>query len=341
MVKIAKIYLRILIAAVCLWQVPYFYNFMTAEQESVPFTLYSSLAKDFVSRGIVEGKTLFWRSDGEPVGRDEYDSLLPEYFARQLASDDRLPDSILSKPVNLKYLTDENISFKIKPEYVYGPKIPLYQLLESEPGRVDFEPSPDVFRITDKRIEFINKRSNQINKEKTAKFTIAFKTADFEFPALNIAGNPSVKKKYDNGYLISDSKGRLYNFKMVKGRPYIRRIDLPLGVTPEHCFVTEFSGRHHLGMFFDRKDCLYVITSDDYRILKVGIPPVDLHDSEVFIMGSVFTWTIRVKNEDSTCWYAVDSRSYKLLKKHIEKNENKAVRGLSFEKNGWIDLGWR
>lgn len=341
MVKTAKIFLWFLIAVVCLWQLPYIWNFLSAKQQTTPFVLYSSVAGDFTIRRSVDNNSSWALVTGEKLTRHEYDSLLPEYFAKQLASENRLPDTILSKPVSLKFLTDENISFRIKPEALFGPSIPLYQMLEGASGRVDLEMPPDVFRITDSKMEFINKDDNKVNEDKSTLFTEALKNADFAFPAAEVAGNPTVKKKYDNGFLIVDSKERLFNLKMVKGNPVLKRISVPLGITPKHCLVTEFNGKHRLGLFFDTKNCLYVIALPDNRVLKVEIPPVDLLEEEMTVMGNAFTWTIRIKNDEKITWYAVDSQDFKLLKTYTETSGESYLKGLSFEKNGWIDLGWR
>lgn len=341
MVKTAKIFLWFLIAVVCLWQLPYIWNFLSAKQQTTPFVLYSSVAGDFTIRRSVDNNASWALTTGEKLTRKEYDSLLPEYFAKQLASENRLPDTILSKPVSLKFLTDENISFRIKPEAIFGPSIPLYQMLESASERVDLEMPPDVFRITDSKIEFINKDDNKINEDKSREFTTALNSAEFAFPAVEVAGNPTVKKKYDNGFLIVDSKGRLFNLRMVKGKPYVKRIALPLGITPVNCLVTEFNGQHSLGLFFDTKNCLYVIALPDYKILKVEIPPIDLLEEEVTVIGNAFTWTFRIKNDDKITWYAVDSENFKQLKTYSESSGESYAKGLSFEKNGWIDLGWR
>lgn len=47
---------------------------------------------------------------------------------------------------------------------------------------------------------------------------------NFRFPAIEIVGNPTVKKEYDEGYLLLDADRRLFHLKQVKGRPYVRAI---------------------------------------------------------------------------------------------------------------------
>ncbi len=341
MVKFAKIYLWILVAAVCLWQLPSWWNFLTADASSTPFVLYSALADDFVIKKTVDGKSVCELSDGSRIARKEYDSLLPDYFCRQLASENRLPDTILGRAVSLKYLNDENLSMRIKPEQIFGPQIPLYQLMESQSGRVDLEMPDDVFRMTETGIEFVRKIDNTIDEEKSQMFTQAFDSAYFNFPALEIASNLSEKKKYDNGFLLVDARNRIFNMKMAKGKPVIEKIELPHGIVPRHCFVTEFAGRHTLGLFFDKDNYLYAITLPAKETKKVDIPPLNLEDDEVLIMGNIFSWTIRVKNDKQIAWYAVDSQDFKLKKTYAVDQEDSSVKGLTFIKNDWVRLGWR
>ncbi|MBQ3689192.1 MAG: DUF4857 domain-containing protein [Bacteroidales bacterium] len=341
MKKTAQIYLYILIAIICLWHLPSFYNFLTAESETRPFILYSSVSKDFIIRKNEDNKTHCFNSKFEPCTREVYDSILPEYSAKQLAADNRLQDTILGRNVSLKLFTDENLTYRIKPEEVFGPYIHLYQLMESQSGRVELEMPPDVFRITDSGLEFISKKDNTTDKEKSEKFTNALKKADFKFPALEVAANPSERKKYDNGFLLTDAVGKFFHFKMVKGEPYVKQIELPVGVIPVHTFVTEFAGRHHLGFFFDAKGYSYVIELPENKIIKTGLPPVDLENEEFFVMGNIFSWTVRISGQKETTWYALDAKSYKLLDKFTLESKLKPLKGLSFKRNGWVELGWR
>lgn len=69
---------------------------------------------------------------------------------------------------------------------------------------------------------------------------------DFHFPAIEIVGNPTVKKEYDEGYLLLDADRRLFHLKQVKGRPYVRAIPLPEGLTLEHLYLTEFRNKRRL-----------------------------------------------------------------------------------------------
>ncbi len=47
---------------------------------------------------------------------------------------------------------------------------------------------------------------------------------DFHFPAIEIVGNPTVKKKeYDEGYLLLDADRRLFHLKQVKRTPLCPR----------------------------------------------------------------------------------------------------------------------
>lgn len=341
MIKLAKTYLIILIVAVCLWQLPWFINFLTVKADNRPFVLYSSVINDFAMRKNVDGKSIFYDLNGNEYTKEQFDRLLPEYYARQLAADNSLSDTLFGQAVSLKLLTDENLSMRIKPEMIFGPQYPLYQMLESLSGRVDLEMPEDVFRISDTKIEFINKADNTINYEKSKIFTDELKKHGFDFPVREVAANSSDHKKYDNGFLLTDNDGTLFNLKMEKGKPIIRKIDIPNNVIPEHCFVTEFPGKHSLGVFFDSENNFYVITLPYYKVIKTELPPVDLENDEILVMGNMFTWTIRVNNTKQSTWYAVDSKEFKLLKTYNLPMENRQLGGLSFLKHGWINPNWK
>lgn len=66
--------------------------------------------------------------------------------------------------------------------------------------------------------------NNTIDQEKSKVFTEVLKKKEFRFPAQYVAGNPSTRKEYDEGYLILDAEGKLFHMKQTQGRPYVRAI---------------------------------------------------------------------------------------------------------------------
>ena len=101
----------------------------------------------------------------------------------------------------------------------------LAPLFESAPERVGVSLPDDIFRIGKRGIEFIDCTTGEILPEKSARFALAMQAAGFEAPARDIYGIPSVIKRWDSGYFITDRNGRLFHLMMVKGAPYCRPIE--------------------------------------------------------------------------------------------------------------------
>lgn len=63
-----------------------------------------------------------------------------------------------------------------------------------------------------------------------------------------------------------------FHLKQVKGRPYVRAITLPEGLTLEHLYLTEFRNKKTLAFMTDVNNAFYVLQSRTYEVVKTGIP---------------------------------------------------------------------
>lgn len=114
--------------------------------------------------------------------------------------------------------------------------------------------------------------NNTIDQEKSKVFTEVLKKKEFRFPAQYVAGNPSTRKEYDEGYLILDAEGKLFHMKQTQGRPYVRAIPLPEGLNAKYLFITEFQDRKTLGYITDVNNNFYVLKNKTYEVIKTGLP---------------------------------------------------------------------
>ena len=233
--------------------------------------------------------------------------------------------------VTPRLLQSENFMFRSTPAEINKPRTGLYPLLESMSGRVDLEMPDDVFRITSSGIEFVVMATNRIDRGKSDRFTEAMTRKGFRFPALAVAGNPSTRKEYDEGYLLLDASWQLFHLKQVKGRPYVRAIDLPEGVQPEHLFVTEFPSRRTLGFLTDTENGFHVLSKPSYEIVRVGIPGWNPESESLTVIGNMFDWTVRVTGAGADRYYAVDARrEYRLIDSMVYGSERTPLPGLVF-----------
>lgn len=311
MTKFSKIILFVLITALSAWLLPWSYRFATARPDSYPFTLYSPIVHAFASLNYTDGKVEYKDTFGRTYSERQFDSILPTFYYRQLLSDGRLPATIEGIPVDGRSIQREYFIFRSNTTHINTVKTPLYPLLEAIPKRVDLEMPDDVFRITD-RIEFVEMATNRIREEKSGHFTRTLQEKGFVFPARIVAGNPTPRKDYDEGYLITDRNYRLFHVKKLRDRPYVRPVGIPAEVHPQHLYVTEYPGRHYLGFLTDDQNRFYVLESESYKLQQLPIPGFDPETEDMMIIGDAFYWTIRISGKQSERIYAVNPRNYNL-----------------------------
>lgn len=308
MKKISKTILILIVVILVAWLLPWLYDFMTYNPQRSPFTLYSSDLNEFVYATHSKGNELQRRDEsGNIYGEKEFDRVLPQFYVRQLVADERFPDSIAGVFVTPREVQQQNFVFRNIPSSLNAPSIPLYFLLESMSGRVDLEMPKDVFRTTDTGIEFIWQNTNKINQEKSARFTQAMLDKGFVFPAELIVNNPSTKKDYDEGSLIKDSEGKLFQLKMTVGRPFVKPIKLPRGLDIKYLYITEFRGRQTLGFISDTKNNFYAIRSGSCDVVRVDVPSFDPDREVITIFGNLLDWTVQVTSAQYETYYALDA----------------------------------
>lgn len=339
MKRIATILLYITVALLIIWQIPWWYNYLRADASREPFTIYSQLLGDFIITDHDEGTMTYRSGQGGQYSREEVDSLLPTFYYRQLLTDGRLPDTLYGEAVTPQLIQQGAVTFRCSPRTLAAPAVALYPLLESASRRVKLEMPEDLFRITGQAIEFVDMKSNQTDKAKSALYTKLFQEKGFAFPAQRIAGNATAQKEYDNGYLLIDQGGKLFHLKQMAGKPYLRAIDLPEGVEAAEAFVWELPSRRHIGLISTRDHQLYLIEREGYRPCRLGIPSWDPHREDLTIIGNdLDSYTLKVSTADATSYYALDATDYTLLNTLQVDHPERTIPGLHFTSrlDSWV-----
>lgn len=313
MVRFSKIFLAVTVVLILAWQLPWCYNFLTARSPSVPFTLYSGVAGDFISIGRMADDKNVTRTDreGHIYTQEETDSLLPFFYIRQLMTDERFPDSIQGVEVTPREVQTTNFTFRASASDINANRAELYPLLESMSGRVELTMPDDVFRITSNGIEFIDMKTNSVDAGKSRSFTQTMLNKGFCFPARRLSGNPTTRKEYDDGYLILDAEGKLFHLKQTRGRPYVRAIPLD-GVKACHVFVTELRSKKIHGLLTDEENRMYVIDAQ-YGIYPTGVEDYNPAEDNLTIIGNMMDWTVCVRNGKAAKYYALRADDYSLI----------------------------
>ena len=325
MTRFSKLFFGLLVVVLLLWQVPRAVNYLTAERETTPFTLYSEVLNDFALIRRGNGEIEYADRRGNRYEQRQFDSLLPLFYARQLVADGRFPDSIGGRAVPPREAQEATFLFRSTPPGGHTPTPGIRVPLGSMAGGDELEMPADAFRLTDDGIEFIDMAANRVEQQKSARFTEVMRRKGVRFPVTELSGNPTTRKEYDEGYVLLDADRRMFHLKMVQGRPYVRAIALPEGMRPEHLFITEFHNRRTLALLTDDRARLYAVCMPGYEVRRVGEVFYDPLRESISIIGTLLHWTVCVEGASAERCYAVaadglaqlDTISYPLSARHL------------------------
>ena len=149
MIKSIKTGIILLAALLLAWLLPWCYAFVFASPSWSPFTLYSCVTHGFASVDFDRENNVAGRDlQGNTYTQQQFDSILPTFYYRQLAAEGRFPSEIEGVAVESRDVERTNFMFRTSPGEINRRRPTVYQLLESMPDRIDLEPATDVFRIT-------------------------------------------------------------------------------------------------------------------------------------------------------------------------------------------------
>ncbi len=260
-----------------------------------PFVLYSCVDDDFfiLRTGT---PTTFEDNKGNKYTRDQYEQKLPMWNFQQLMVSGKMPDTIKGKAIDMHEIGRNRSFVRIKPEDLNCPKTKLLPLFESQSGRASLELPNDYFRITH-RIEFIDAETNKIQEAKSQLFTTALENYGFTFPAVKIEGMPTTRKSCDEGYLVVDAADQLFHLKMIKGKPYVKNIKLPEGLNFKHITCVDFKDRKYYAYLISVSNEIYILTQDDYKLIKFPVSGYNAENCELKIYGDLFNYNVTIDAE--------------------------------------------
>ena len=290
MVKLSRYFLVLVAIIVFCYSNPKLYWMAFAEPIRVPFVMYSCIENDFLIQ--YSDNEIKWKdTKGNQYTREEYEERLPLLYTRQLLISGTMYDTINGVAMDMHEINANRSTFRSRPKDLFTPEPGLYPLFESESGRANLEMPKDFFRIT-WRMEFIDAESNQVLEDKSQMFSAVLYNRGFLFPAKKISGLPTIRKSCDEGYLVTDSKDQLFHIKMVEGKPYVKKIDLPEGLVFKYIHCVDLKNKRYYAYLFSDKNELYILTQDDYLLKKLPVDGLLPEKEEVRIYGDLFNFNI-------------------------------------------------
>jgi hypothetical protein len=313
MIKFSRfilVFTGIIVASIAL---PSFYWTVFEKVPKSPVVYYSCVLDDFV---IVDGDKRV-DTKGNSYNSTEYNSILPLMFFRQLMTDGTMPDSIKGVKMEPSSIGRASGFFRYTPRYLNAPQPSLYPMIESASGKVNLTMPDDYFRI-DKRMEFIVAKTNKIDEEKSALFTLALTEKGFVFPAKIIAGLPTTRKSCDEGYFVTDANNSLFQVKMVKGQPVVTKIETPEKFDIVYIAAVDIRSKEYYCVVVTRNQGIYLVMDKVYDLQRLPVEGFDPETMTLKMGSDLFNKCITINGEN---WYkavAVNDM-YEIIDTHEEK----------------------
>lgn len=310
---------RILLIAVTIitlgYTLPSFYQTLFASRKYRPYLTYSIPLKTYFSMENQDGKPVFIDREGKVYTQHAYMDATPVSNFHYHLSNGTMPDSLMGVALQPQILQAENIFQYIRPDMLIAPSYGLYPLFESKPEFGLRFPS-DMFRI-DQQITFIDAKTNRVNEAKSRQYTDQLRAAGFSFPARVVAGIPSVMKRRDQGWFITDQNDDLFHLKMVQGEPFIKKIPDLSGLAIKHIVCNDFQSDEFYAILISSDDAVYTLNKRDYSVSKMPIEGYHPATHTMIVSGNLFNKTVTLEKPESTQVFTFD-REYRLIDEYTK-----------------------
>lgn len=157
MIKSIKTGIILLAALLLAWLLPWCYAFVFASPSWSPFTLYSCVTHGFASVDFDRENNVAGRDlQGNTYTQQQFDSILPTFYYRQLAAEGRFPSEIEGVAVESRDVERTNFMFRTSPGEINRRRPTVYQLL-------GIDARPHRFRTGDGRVPH-HRRGNRVRR---------------------------------------------------------------------------------------------------------------------------------------------------------------------------------
>ena len=271
MPRISKVFILLVLTAILAAFLPDLYWKVFSKASSYSTPQYSAVAGEFMIRTIDEHDRMSYTTQGgREIDREEYEINLPFFYIHDMQKWGRTPVEIDGLVYEAKQVQLERQFLRINPDMIGEPQIGLYPMFESQSKYAGLENPEEMFRVND-RLEFIRAEDNRVDEEMSALFTDKMKEKGFTFPAKYLAGNPTTRKPFDEGYFIVDSNNKIFQVKKIKGKPWCKDTGLapPSGV--KFMQISENMRKEFYGILIDGNNRVSLISYYGYELIDLPI----------------------------------------------------------------------
>lgn len=308
MKKAGTIFIYLSLAVLILWLVPWLYNLATLETYSSPFTLYSPVIHDFTYLDRGDGRDFNFIDRQGGVHGDE---VQPLFYSSVLVSKGTFPDSLNGRAITPEDADLHSTILTARPVEIVKKDVPVRLLMESVPVRLELQDSEEAMVFRKHGISIYRMEGNEFLKDKSEKLTADLSGLGFKFPVRLSAGNPSHRKAYDEGYLLTDSEDKLYHVKQVNGNILCEYFPQADGLSLKHLMITEFEDHKTLGFLVTGDGFLAVLFTDG-KVVRTAVP-YDPAKEHLMVVGDMFYQTIKIHDNEKERFYALDSEDFSMV----------------------------
>ena len=280
-----------------------------------PSIYYSPVIEEFmIVKRIGNNKKEYSDQKENNYDRKSFETLLPFTFFYNLEKWGILPDSIKGIPMKRSYVRHNSQHLRITNRAMNTPLIYLNPLFESESDFTRLEVPGELFRI-DQKLEFITASDNTVDDSLSCIYNSALLDQGFQFPAKIIAGNPTTRKPFDEGYFIVDAQNTVFHLKKIKGQPHCVKTDIPPDLNIRAIFISEHSRKEFYGVIVTWTNEIYLITYDNYKILQLPVEGYRADDMKLLFSINPLYKKIRYSDMKEMKYVVIDN-NYKIVDKY-------------------------
>ncbi|MGL1956315.1 MAG: DUF4857 domain-containing protein [Colwellia sp.] len=296
----------ILICSACLFKLPEVLNDSLDKGFSRHSFYYSLTRNEFVTRTTypetfsqINGrKVLYQTASGETLTKKEYKKSLPLFYHQDLIKWGELPEiiqDIAIKPYKVSSMWSRQ---RFSPKAWNKHSLNLHVLLESAPKGAKFYLPDDLLRVRDNgaALDFYLPSKGHSDTLKGELFMSAMKASGFEFPIRALSNNSDTRhKKYDNGFIIADSKNQLFQLKMLNGEPQSLNLNIKVPGNIRAVQINEDRLRKTFA-YVVTEHALYAVSNTEFTLNKIPIEHFNADQSYVELFQDAWGWSVNVTN---------------------------------------------
>ncbi|MCD6389135.1 MAG: DUF4857 domain-containing protein [Desulfobulbaceae bacterium] len=287
-------------------------------EEGSTMLFYSPLKKQFVYRDYLGSHQFHYRDEeGNDYSRAAFEDLLPFLYYKTMEKKGLLPLTIEGQSFDKATIKKGRQGVEIKSRHLPGhyPQIPLYPLFNQDPDQAMLPFPDDVFRFTERGMEFINADFNRIDEELSKRFTHALMMKGFSFPATVLGGKTTNLKPFDAGYFVRDSEGAVFHIMRVKNEPKIIRTPIPPETDIRALVISENRRKEFYGLAITAENRVYLISYDHYKLIELPADQYDAQNMDFKLLISPLHRTVTCFN-DRQVFGTVTDGAYSAMKSY-------------------------